>query len=390
MSRYIILNILLVLINLHVAAQKLLTQVESINLAIGNQQNLKTRNLVITQQQQLLSGAAGLDNPQIQLQASPYEPLVISAQQSFNLPAVYRNRKALQNERIALARLQLSGAQIDLKRAVSISYFRLQYFDERIRLLMYQDSIYQAVKIASKRFFDAGQINKLEELQATSQADKIHNEVERAKLDLISEKQLFVFYTNLTDSFSVEPIRVYTYDYPGDTLQNNIQKQILQQQASIRNREFTLEKAEILPSFTAGLLFPTTKNYERPIGYQVGIAIPIWAKQNRSRVAAAGTAVEIARAQQELAVQQLNTQYLQALNTYRKEQQSLSYFRGTALPQAMAIIETSQRLFRGGELNYIESLRNLQMAFEIINSHLETHRAFNQAIIELNYLQQTL
>ena len=390
MSRYIILNILLVLINLHVAAQKLLTQAESINLAIGNQQNLKTRNLVITQQQQLLSGAAGLDNPQIQLQASPYEPLVISAQQSFNLPAVYRNRKALQNERIALARLQLSGAQIDLKRAVSISYFRLQYFDERIRLLMYQDSIYQAVKIASKRFFDAGQINKLEELQATSQADKIHNEVERAKLDLISEKQLFVFYTNLTDSFSVEPIRVYTYDYPGDTLQNNIQKQILQQQASIRNREFTLEKAEILPSFTAGLLFPTTKNYERPIGYQVGIAIPIWAKQNRSRVAAAGTAVEIARAQQELAVQQLNTQYLQALNTYRKEQQSLSYFRGTALPQAMAIIETSQRLFRGGELNYIESLRNLQMAFEIINSHLETHRAFNQAIIELNYLQQTL
>ncbi len=390
MSRYIILNILLVLINLHVSAQKLVTQAESINLAIGNQQNLKARNLVITQQQQLLSGAAGLDNPQIQLQASPYEPLVISAQQSFNLPAVYRNRKALQNERIALARLQLSGAQIDLKRAVSISYFRLQYFDERIRLLMYQDSIYQAIKVASKRFFDAGQINKLEELQATSQADKIHNDVERAKQDLVSEKQLFVFYTSLTDSFSVEPIRVYTYDYPGDTLQNNIQKQILQQQASIRNREFTLEKAEILPSFTAGLLFPTTKNYERPIGYQVGIAIPIWAKQNRSRVAAAGTAVEIARAQQELAIQQLNTQYLQALNTYRKEQQSLSYFKGTALPQAMAIIETSQRLFQGGELNYIESLRNLQMAFEIINNHLETHRAFNQAIIELNYLQQTL
>ena len=390
MSRYIILILLSSLINTSVTAQKLITRTESIDLAVDNQQNLKARNLAITQQQQLVSGAAAFDNPQIQVQASPYEPLVIGAQQSFNLPAVYRNRKALQNERVALAKLQLSGAQIDLKRAVSISYFRLQYFSERIRLLMYQDSIYQAIKIASKRFFDAGQINKLEELQATSQADRVHNEVERARIDLISEKQLFGFYTNFSDSFSVEPIQVYLFNPPADTLQNTIQKQILQQQASIRNREFTLEKAEILPSFTAGILFPTTKNYERPIGYQVGVAVPVWTKQNRSRIAAAGTAVEIARAQQELAVQQLNTQYQQALNTYRKEQQSLSYFNETALPQARAIIETSQRLFQGGELNYIESLRNLQLAFQIINDHLETHRASNQAVIELNYLQQTL
>ncbi len=113
----------------------------------------------------------------VHLEASPYEPLVAGVEQSFNLPGVYRNRKALQNERIQLARLQLKGSQNDLKKEVRLSYTRLQYFNARLNLFRYQDSIYQAIKIASKRFFDAGQINKLEELQAASQADMIHNEL---------------------------------------------------------------------------------------------------------------------------------------------------------------------------------------------------------------------
>jgi outer membrane protein, heavy metal efflux system len=53
-------------------------------------------------------------------------------------------------------------------------------------------------------------------------------------------------------------------------------------------------------------------------------------------------------------------------------------------------MEVSQRLFKGGELNYIESLRNLQTAFDIFLSHLETHRSYSEAVIQLNYLKGTL
>ena len=75
---------------------------------------------------------------------------------------------------------------------------------------------------------------------------------------------------------------------------------------------------------------------------------------------------------------------------YKRDLQSLRYFNNTALPQAKAIIETSQRLFQGGELNYIESLRNLQNAFAILSNHLETLRSYNEAVIQLNYLNGTL
>ena len=389
MSRYIGLIFLLIVFQ-QGKAQRLISKDEAVQLAFNNQRNLKTSNLSVQQQQQLLKGAAGISNPQVFAEASPYEPLAIGVQQTFNLPGVYRNRKALQNERIRLAQLQLQGSQFDLKREVRLSYLQIQYLIEKEKLLKNQDSIYQAIKVSSQRFFEAGQINKLEELQATTQADRIRNELMRVQADLVAESQIFRFYTGYADSLLVESMEVYAFVPKTEGMINNVQQQILSQQITISQRELKVERSELLPQVQAGVIFPTTKEYERPVGYQLGITIPIWARQNKSRIAAARTAIEIAGAQQELQQQRLNTQYGQAITNFQKELQSLNYYNITALPQARAIMETAQRLFGGGQLNYIESLRNLQTAFDIFINHLETHKAYNEAVIQLNYLNGAL
>lgn len=371
-------------------AQRSISRTDAVQLAFNNQRNLKAAGLTVQQQQQLLRSASQIQNPQIFAEASPYEPLVWGVQQTFSLPGVYRNRRAFQNQNIRLAQLQLQGAQYELKLAVLSSYLQLQFFREKEKLLAYQDSVYQSLKVSAQRFFDAGQINKLEELQSTTQADRIRNEWERVRADLNAEMQLFVFYTGAVDSMSPEPLNRYDLIYRPDTAITNIQQQILRQQTAISESALKVERAELLPQVQAGVLFPVTKEYERAIGYQAGVSIPIWIRQNRNRIAAAKTGIEIARAQQELEQQRLNAQYRQALANYRREAQSLSYFNNIALPQARQIIETSGRLFQGGELNYIESLRNLQTAFTIFTNHLDTYREYNEAVIQLNYLNGTL
>lgn len=371
-------------------AQRLISQEEAVNLAFNNQRNLKAANLSVQQQQQLVSGAAGLASPQVFGEITPYEPLLLGVQQTFSLPVVYRRNKELQNQMVRLAQLQLQGTQFELKREVRLSYLQLQYLVERRRLLTYQDSIYQAIKTSSKRFFDAGQINKLEELQATTQADAIRNELNRIQADFAGARQVFAFLTGYADTFQVSPIETYLFVPTSDTSVSNIQQQILQQQITINESQLGVTRASMLPQIQAGVSFPTTKEFERPVGAQFGITIPIWRKQNRSQIAAAQTGVELARAQQQLAQQRLNADYRQALANYQREIQSLNYYNSTALQQAKAIIETSQRLFQGGELNYIESLRNLQTAFDIFLNHLETHRTYNEAVIQLNYLNGTL
>lgn len=382
--------IILILICQSGFSQRLIKQDDAVTLAIANQRNLKAANLTVQQQQQLLRGASGLESPQVFGEATPYEPLIVGVQQTLSLPSVYKNRRALQQQQIQLAQLQLQGSQYELNREVRFSYLQLQYLSERRRLLMFQDSIYREIKTAAKRFFDAGQINKLEELQAASQADQVSNELTRINSDYGAEMQLFSFYTNVTDSFVVETIQNYVFAPALDTSITNVQQQILQQQIAISEQGLKLQRSQLLPEFQGGISFPTSKEYERFVGYQFGITIPIWQKQNRSRISAAQTGIEIARAQQELERQRLNAQYRQALNQYQRDLQSLNYFNNTALPQARAIMETSQRLFKGGELNYIESLRNLQSAFDIFFNHLDTHRAFNESVIQLKYLNGTL
>ena len=390
MPRY--LGLIIILIVHHtVNAQRLVNQNEAINLSLNNQRNLKPASLLVQQQNQLLKGSAALESPQLQYQVSPYdEGAQVGVQQTISFPSVYRNRKALQNERLRLAQLQLQGSQYDLKREVRLNYLQLQYLSERRTLLLHQDSIYQNIKSSAKRFFDAGQLNKLEELQAATQADQVRNELNRIQSDLLSETQIFRFFTALEDSFLVEPMSSEVFLPIVDTITANIQLQILQQQTAINQRELGLVRSELLPELQAGVLFPTVRASERKMGFQFGLTIPIWRKQNRGRVEAAETGIQVAQAQQTLEQQRLTARYKQAAFNYERELQSLNYFNSTALPQARAIIETSQRLFQGGELNYIESLRNLQMAFDIFFNNLDTRKAYNEAVIQLNFLNGTL
>jgi cobalt-zinc-cadmium resistance protein CzcA len=391
MLRYVCLFFFSILLIETVGAQRVLTKEDAVILALRNQRNLKGAYLSVQQEQQLTKGSAGFESPQLQYQLSPYdEGAQAGVQQTISFPSVYRNRRALQNERVRLAQLQLQGSQYDLKRAVLGSYLQLQFLNARRMLLRYQDSIYSAIKTSSKRFFDAGQINKLEELQATTQAGAAGNNLARSQTDLESEEQIFRFYTGYTDSLNTTPMEPYVFQLTTDTIKNNIQQDILQQQIIINQKESSLAKAGLLPELQAGIMFPTNGNYVQPVGYQFGLTIPLWQKQNRGRVAAAETGIQIARAQQEVEQQRLSAQYRQALKVYQGEARSLAYYKNTALLQARAIIETSQRLFQGGELNYIESLRNLQTAFEIFTSHLDTQRAYNEAVINLNYLNGTL
>ncbi len=372
-------------------AQPRISKEEAAVLALRNGSSLKAPNLSLQQQQQLLRGSAGMESPQLQYQLSPYdEGAQVGVQQTLSFPSVYRSRKLLHSERIRLAQLQLSGAAYELKNAVRISYLQLQYLTEKTKLLAFQDSIYSAIKTTSKRFFEAGQINKLEELQASTQADAIRNERQRSEAEREAELQLFRFYTGYRETFLTTEIEPYVFLPSSDTLLTNIQQQILQQQIAVNQGEVQVAKKSLLPELQAAVLVPTISQHERPIGYQFGLTIPVWQRQNRSRIAAANTGTAVAKAQSELEQLRLLAQYRQAFANFNKEVQSLAYYNNTALPQAQAIIETSQRLFQGGELNYVESLRNLATAFTIRNNYLETLRTYNETVIQLSYLNGTL
>lgn len=374
-------------------SQKLLTRTEASTLASNNRVNNAPEQLEVQRQRILLQSAGGLDNPELEYEVDPYDPTVLGVLMPIRLPGVYSSRKQVQRQRIRLSELLLRLNTVEINRLVQNTYSEVQYQQARVDLLRQQDSLYQAIKNAAQRNFQAGQINKLEELFAVNEANNVRNELERSEFELQGQKNALSFITNLQENFVVEQLKPFPVDSTGnvvvDSIPASLQLQVYEQQVSISRGDLKNERAEQLPQITAGPLFglqPPHGEGNKRVGFRVGLSIPLWLGQNRARINSAQLAVQQAEAERDRERQRLNREYQLALFNFKREQKSLMYFSTVALEQADQIIQTASRLFAAGETSYIELLRNIISAFENKMTYLETVRNYNQAVIELTYL----
>ena len=377
-------------------SQQILTRQQAIILASANRVNTDAAQLDVLRQQQLLKGSRGFDNPELEYEIDPYDPMVLGVLMPLRLPSVYASRSGLQKERISLSQLMLQLNQFDVNRLVQNTYNEVQYLYARVNLLQQQDSLYQNIKSAAQRNFEAGQINKLEELFAANEANNLRNELERTLIELPAQKRALSYILNYSTDFIVDSFTAITTDPVLltllDTISNSIRPQILQQQVVVSQKELKAERAELLPQINTGPLFglQTSASDQRKLGWRVSLSMPLWFSQNRARIQAAQTGVQIAEAQRRRQIQDLNREYTTALSQLFREQKSLQYFTTIANQQAVDITQTALRLFQAGQVNYIETMRNIITAYQTKVNYLETIRNFNQALTELKYLNGSL
>lgn len=378
-------------------SQQLLTRQQATTLAGANRVNTDVAQLDLLRQQQLLKGSRGFDNPELEFEIDPYDPMVLGVLMPLRLPGVYASRSGLQKERIRLSELMLQLNQYEINRLVQNTYNEVQYLYARVNLLRQQDSLYQSIKTAAKRNFEAGQINKLEELFASNEANNLHNELERALIELPAQKRALSYILNYSSEFVVDSFQAMTADplllALIDTISNSIRPQILQQQIVVSQKELKAERAELLPQINTGPLFGLEKAHGEGIkrqGWRVSLSMPLWFNQNRARIKAAQTGVQLAEAQRRREIQDLNREYSIAISQLLREQKSLQYYTTVANQQAIDITQTALRLFQAGQMNYIETMRNIITAYQTKINYLETIRNFNQALTELKYLNGSL
>lgn len=378
-------------------SQQLLTRQHASTLAGANRVNTDAAQLDLLRQQQLLRGSRGFDNPELEFEIDPYDPMVLGVLMPLRLSSVYASRSGLQKERIRLSELMLQLNQYEINRLVQNTYTEVQYLYARVDLLQQQDSLYQSIKIAAKRNFESGQINKLEELFASNEANNLHNELERALIELPAQKRGLSYILNYGTDFLVDSFQAMTTDSMLlsllDTISNSIRLQILQQQVVVSQRELKAERAELLPQINTGPLFGLEKPHAEGIkrqGWRVSLSVPLWRSQNRARMQAAQTGVQLAEAQRRREIQDLNREYTVTLSKLLREQKNLQYYTTVANQQAIDITQTALRLFQAGQVNYIETMRNIITAYQTKVNYLETIRNFNQALTELKYLNGSL
>ena len=201
---------------------------------------MEPAELSLKQQQQLLKSSAGFDNPELEYEIDPYDPTVLGVIVPLRLPGVYSSRKRLQKERIKLSELFLRLNRNEIYRLVQNTYTEVQFLQARSTLLIQQDSLYQTIKNAAVRSFQAGQINKLEELFASNEANNVNNELKISLSELSAQKRALTYLLNIREDItldSFEPLSADTLYSDSDTSLTSLQQQVLQQQIAISQRQ---------------------------------------------------------------------------------------------------------------------------------------------------------
>ena len=378
----------------------------ALNTALQNNLQLKSANISV--QQKTALQRTSFDVPRTELVLSQdaadggSQGNSIGIVQPFALPIVYKNQSNLLQQQTLLVQRERNIAIFNITRQVRLAYINFQFSFERIRLLNSLDSIYRKFKERAELRQQVGETSNLEKYAAQSKFYEIQLMIKQAKIDVQSNQLILQQLLNTKEA--LQPVDTtlvkVSLDFTFDTsLSNHPQAAFYQQQINVANAELQLEKSKRLPDFNVGyyhqFLVPgfnpakIQKEYTpntRIGGFQAGTTIPLFFGAQRAKINAAKINTTLVQAQAQAAKAGLQTQYLTQYNEYLKQKEGLDYYETIGLKQADEIIRISQISYKLGEIGYMEYIQNLTMAFDTKIKYLEALNLYNQAIIELNYV----
>ncbi len=380
-----------------VAAQKIISVSEAVNIAMANSKNLEASKLNIKKQQQLVRSSINIPNPDFFWESPTGKFYTGSITQSFEFPTVYARQKQLQKAQIGVAEKEKVLTEFEIKYLVRTLYVELQYADTLIRQLYAQDTLYNRIREAAIRQFNAGQITYLEQTFAEAQYGEVHYQYLQSITRVTAIQQQLQWLMGIRDSIIPGPISVYTFEnlsvaqLPDSAwIYSNPGLQVLNQQKIVAQKNIQLQKNKALPGlafgyFNQGERVALTRNR-----FRLGVTIPLWFWQYKGNINAAKTTQQVIENQQQGLMQQLSSQTLNARGEIFANWQSITYHQQTGLIKAKEVITTSWRFFESGEIDYVNFLRNTNDAFAIYFRYLAALRNYNLSVINYNYLTGTL
>ena len=366
---------------------------EAINLALRNNQAIKSAEYGVSQQQALRKTAVDLNKTGFQYgfdNTVPNGNKNMGVQQSFSLPTVYNRQGKLLNQQVVLSEKYLTISKADLIRNVTTAYYQLVYGQNYLKVLIYQDSVYKNFTNAANSRYTNGETGYLEKVTADATYQQIVLLRKQAQADIIiyeQELQKWLF-TNTPVEPTVNRIEKLPTPILSDTLpvsQNPILN-YYQQNVNVAAANLALTRSRGLPDFSVGLSKMAIGNSQQYLGYNVGINIPLWFKPYQGRNEAAKMAIKIAEADYANTIDTTRVAYNQQLQQYQKWNEQLSYYESAGLKQSDEIIKNAGVNYRYGNISYIEYIQNLTQAFNIKIQYLGALNEYNQSIINLNYL----
>ncbi|MES2268638.1 MAG: CusA/CzcA family heavy metal efflux RND transporter [Bacteroidota bacterium] len=387
-------------------AQTAITLKAAIDTAVKNNLSLKSERLNadylkkntgtgVTIPKTNISGEYGNIN-------SAYNDNRLSVVQSVNFPTVYTRQKELLKAEYKAGELNVHVRQRELERSVTESFYQILYLVKKQQLLLSADSTYALfVKNANLRF-EKGESNILEKTTAETQRAQIARQTEMINADLAMAKDRFRVLLNTPGDYQPE-VSAFKLPVPlvtDTTFSEHPQALYLGQQQRVTKAQTDAERAKLLPDLSLGYynqsfngsqtvngINHTYDGSNRFSSVQVGVSVPLFGGAQKNRVSASRIKEQQAQVDYQSGLQALQSRYKQAAEEVGKYQKLVDYYEKTGLPNAGLILKTANLQFTGGQVNYLEYVLLINQATALRSEYTDAVNNLNQAIIQINSLQ---
>lgn len=383
-------------------AQVPITLQQAIDTALANNLTVKNERLKREYHQQLIKSGANIPATNLvgeygQMN-SIYTDAKLGISQTINFPTVYSRQKEVLNEEWKSSVLHVGIQEAQLKKHVTQVFFTLLYLRQKKNLLLKNDSIFSEFMNKAALRFKAGESNVLEKTTAENQRGQIALQLKQLEQDVAVVQLQFQLLLNTTTPFvpteaNTALPRLLAYEV--GHLPMHPEVRYWQQQKELAEATTKLERSKLLPELTLGYFLMGMKGngaddkwYSGALRFhsgQIGLGIPLFNGGQKARIRASAINEKIAATQYEVQLQNLESGYRSALEQYKRQEEMVAYYERTALKHAETIVETANKQFSNGEINYLEYVLLLNQATEIQINYVETIKNRNLALAELYY-----
>ena len=368
---------------------------QAIEIALKNNNKLKSSALRVDQSKQLIGSAIDINKTEFfysedQNNIAPNNlPLnVWGINQTFQFPTIYGAQRKLMKSKLQVAEDQYYLDELLIKKEVQKAYNEAVYWQQLLDIYVYLDSLYDAFSYASNRKFEQGESNYLEKLTAESkrkevsvQLIKTKKSIERSTISLNQWLQSDTVYQ--VENNKLEIVALHKLDsvaHPGIKLYSDA--------IAMSKQEKSLASQQLLPDLNLSVFRGSNNGSgdQTYSGFHIGLAIPLWFGSQKSKIDASKVETVIKQSEAENYKIYLSSKYEALKSEIDALNEDLKYYKEKGNKLSEELLFHSGRAFQEGEIDFLQYSQLLENAKSIELNYLNTLVEYNNKVLEANYL----
>lgn len=327
--------------------------------------------------------------------------------QSIEFPTVYTARRGQLKAETQAEKSRLNVTSQQLRLEIANVYYAMLYQTHRLQILLQQDSVIQRYcDVAGKRY-KAGEARQLEFLSADRMRNdnrlemtKVKNEAENLQTALMALLNTTTPVVPAADNLVIpqsSPMNAaFNYQQTADA---QYQKDLI----TALDKEVKCAKTGYAPSLSLALRSqllidswdPYHINRQRFtegnfFGFEVTVGVPLFYGATKAKVKAAQKDREVAQLAMQQEQREKERDYKQGYNRLQNAIKRMEYYSGENMAKAKDIERLSTLEYENGEISYVEYASALQEAIDMRLKQAEVVNEYNEAVLALMALNNSL